>query len=54
MTRQLSLGCSFPHSLTISAMLALGCAAFAQDTVTNNTSGNSGFLTGLRGFEHFH
>ena len=54
MTRQLSLGCSFPHSLTISAMLALGCAAFAQDTVTNNTSGNSCFLTGLRGFEHFH
>tara|TARA_R110002072_G_scaffold206029_1_gene363812 strand:+ start:19912 stop:20826 length:915 start_codon:yes stop_codon:yes gene_type:complete len=49
MTPQLPLTRSLKQSLALVASLSLTCFAGAQDA-----AGNGGFLTGLRGFEHFH
>lgn len=50
MTRQLSL----TRSLTITTALAFGSLAMAQNTQDDGARSDNGFLTGLRGFEHFH
>lgn len=50
MTLQLSLTRCLTQSVALTASLSLACIASAQDAANQS----NGFLTGLRGFEHFH